>query len=149
MQETINITDKTQVSNFIKKIADEIKIPAVLALHGDLGSGKTTFTNLLAKKIGVKEIVTSPTFLIHKSYKIKSETLEHFDLYRLKKYEELVEIGFEENLSKKNIIIIEWPDKIKNIVKRIKKISPKRQIIKIYFYHTSDINERKIKVLMV
>ncbi len=99
-----------------------------IVLTGDLGGGKTTFVQGLAKGIGVEETVTSPTFLIFKKYTAKQEkTLYHFDAYRIKG-EDLSVLRFDELLhNKKNIIIVEWGE-------RIKKFWPKEAIeIKFYF----------------
>ena len=110
----------------------------VLALDGELGSGKTFFTQALAQALGIKEPVTSPTFNILKVYEVLEERdkslvskrksqhgkaqqairrLYHIDCYRLRKPEELLELGFEEWLSdREGIIVIEWADKVKAIL---------------------------------
>ena len=88
----------------------------VIALHGDLGSGKTTLTQEIAKLLEVKESVISPTFVIMKSYKIKDETwknLVHIDAYRLEKSTELHNLGWQELMAdKNNLIIMEWPEQV-------------------------------------
>ncbi len=100
----------------------------VLALHGDLGSGKTTFTQGLAKFLKIKNRITSPTFVIQKKFQIprnKKQTnlksqiqnLYHIDAYRLSKPEEILELGWQEIIDNpKNIIVIEWPEKIKKFL---------------------------------
>ena len=114
-----------------------ILIPGdVLALIGDLGSGKTTFVQGIAQALSINIPVNSPSFLIMKEYKGKYNML-HVDVYRLKVPElELESIGFEEYLNSDFIIVIEWADKIK-------KILPK-EYMEINFEHI-DLNERKIK----
>lgn len=86
----------------------------VIALQGDLGSGKTTFTKYLAKKLGVNDVVTSPTFVIQKRFDIKYENynnLYHIDAYRLKDESELKALNWDEIISTRgNIIVIEWPE---------------------------------------
>lgn len=92
----------------------------VVFLSGDLGSGKTTATKAMAKVLGIEEDITSPTFVILKRYEIDSRVLDgkfsnliHIDAYRLKSYEELVKIKFEEYLAdEKNLILIEWPEMV-------------------------------------
>ena len=88
----------------------------VLALQGDLGSGKTAFVKGLAKELGVEELVTSPTFVLEKIYKINHPVfthLVHMDAYRLEGEHELSALGFEELLSNsRNLIAIEWPEKV-------------------------------------
>lgn len=85
----------------------------VLALQGNLGSGKTTFTQGLAKTLGIRGRITSPTFVILKRFK----NFYHIDAYRLNKPEEILELGWQEIISNpKNIIVIEWPEKIKKFL---------------------------------
>ena len=88
----------------------------VLALSGELGSGKTSFTQGLAKGLGIKEKVKSPSFLLLKKYEIPKtkRSLVHLDCYRLEKFKDLEAIGFEEFLADpRNIVAVEWADKIK------------------------------------
>ena len=112
----------------------------VLALSGDLGSGKTIFTKGLARGLQIKKTITSPTFNIFKPYPLaKGKTLYHFDLYRISKPRELLELGLPEILkNKKNISVIEWPE-------RAKKLFPKKTVW-INFSHTKHQNERIIKL---
>lgn len=92
----------------------------VLALSGDLGAGKTAFTKELASVLGVVDVVTSPTFVIEKIYKLSGgqfEHLIHIDAYRLEKSEELAHLGFQDILSNpRNIIVIEWPEKVADLI---------------------------------
>ena len=89
----------------------------VLGLQGDLGSGKTTFAQDVAKYLGVTEEVTSPTFIIQKSYQLpegkKFSRLVHIDAYRLDASEQLERLGFAELLKEEDtLIIVEWPEKV-------------------------------------
>lgn len=90
----------------------------IVGLVGDLGTGKTTFTQLLAKELGVSELVTSPTFLIMRSYKTthpRFETLVHMDAYRIENVSELPPLGFSELLTDPTkLIVVEWADRIRN-----------------------------------
>lgn len=92
----------------------------VLALRGDLGGGKTTFVQGFAKGLGIKERVLSPTFVIMKKYQIptaKNGNLFHIDCYRINSEKDLSSIGFYEILKNpRNIIVIEWAEKIKRIL---------------------------------
>ena len=110
----------------------------ILVLTGNLGAGKTTFVQGFAQGLGVKQRIVSPTFLIFRSYKLSSEIykkLYHVDAYRIKKNRELLDLGFKEILSEsRNIVLIEWGDKIKKI------LPPKTIWIK--FEHGKDENER-------
>lgn len=118
-----------------------LKQALIIALEGNLGSGKTTFIQGLAKGLGVKENVLSPTFLILKQFSItlkKYKNFYHIDAYRLKNPEELLELGFEDLVKNpENLIVIEWADKVK-------KILPKN-ILKIKFTNLGK-NKRKIKI---
>ena len=111
----------------------------VVALEGDLGSGKTTFIQGLAQGLKVKENILSPTFVIQKDFLLKLKNfknLYHIDAYRLKNPEELLELGFKDLIgNSENLIVIEWADKIK-------KILPKN-ILKIEFTNLEK-NKRKI-----
>lgn len=88
----------------------------VVGLSGHLGAGKTAFVKAVASKLGVKEEITSPTFVIMKIYEIKNpnwQRLIHIDAYRLEKREELEVLQWEKLIADKhNLIIIEWPEKV-------------------------------------
>jgi tRNA threonylcarbamoyladenosine biosynthesis protein TsaE len=90
---------------------------AVIALSGDLGSGKTTFTKAFAAALGIpSEEITSPTFVIMKSYDISTNGFKkfiHIDAYRLEKAEEIEKLGWQKLISHpSNLILIEWPENI-------------------------------------
>ncbi|OGZ78998.1 MAG: tRNA (adenosine(37)-N6)-threonylcarbamoyltransferase complex ATPase subunit type 1 TsaE [Candidatus Staskawiczbacteria bacterium RIFOXYB1_FULL_37_44] len=99
------------------------KTAVVIALHGNLGGGKTTFLQGFAKGLGIKEKILSPTFIIYRKFCIPkngrssiltNKRLFHFDCYRINKSEEILELGFKEIISNpENIVAIEWPEKIK------------------------------------
>ncbi len=105
--------------SFAKKILRS-KLPQkafVLALVGDLGGGKTTFVQGFAKGLGIREKILSPTFILMKKFSIPSRTFIHIDCYRIKKPKELLDLEFGKIVSDpKNIIAIEWADKIKKII---------------------------------
>lgn len=89
---------------------------AVIGLQGHLGAGKTAFTKIIANELGIKEIVTSPTFVIMKIYEPNNgpwKRLIHIDAYRLERMEELQAIEYEKIVSdNQNLILIEWPDNV-------------------------------------
>ena len=89
-----------------QQFAKEIKIGNVILLNGDLGSGKTFFIKYICKELGI-ENVSSPSFAIVNEYHNK-ENIVHFDFYRIKKVDELYDIGFHEYLSGENIVFMEW-----------------------------------------
>jgi tRNA threonylcarbamoyladenosine biosynthesis protein TsaE len=92
----------------------------VFGLKGDLGAGKTTFLQGFAKGLGIKEKVISPTFVIMNRFDIKKgkfKNFYHLDCYRIERAKEMENLGFEEIISDpKNIVCIEWPEKIKKIL---------------------------------
>ena len=93
-------------------IADTIPQGIIIALTGELGSGKTTLSQSIIKKIMKIQDVSSPTFNIVNEYRDKNQTVYHFDFYRLEDENELFGIGFDDYLSdKKSIMLIEWADK--------------------------------------
>jgi tRNA threonylcarbamoyladenosine biosynthesis protein TsaE len=114
-----------------KKILKEKlgKVAKVIALEGDLGGGKTTFLKGFAKGLGIKEKILSPTFILIRKFQIPSTKFQnfyHIDCYRIEKIKEILNLGFREIIKDpKNIVAIEWADKIK-------KILPKK-VIKIKF----------------
>lgn len=113
----------------------------VVALEGELGAGKTTFTKAFAKALGVKEKLTSPTFVILKRftiYDLRFKNLIHVDAYRLNSGEELKSLGIEEMLADPgNIILIEWAERVADILPA--------EHLTIHIDHISE-NERKITI---
>lgn len=106
---------------FLQKVTHGVYTGAlVVGLYGDLGSGKTTFTQALARHLGVKNNITSPTFVIEKIYKTENspfENLIHIDAYRLENSKELSVLSWQEQVSNsKNLILIEWPERVADIL---------------------------------
>jgi len=122
--------------------------PQIILLFGDLGSGKTAFTQGFAGFLGVKRVL-SPTFSIIKSYSIKYKEytrLSHVDLYRIKTLKELKNIvSFEEINKAGSITLIEWPNLVyKSLARQKKSLKNKFLITKIRFSHGEQANERII-----
>lgn len=168
MNRKIISNSKEQTQKFAAEMAKEILARAigneavVLALSGDLGAGKTTFTQGFIKSLGVKNHITSPTFVIFRKYEFNSVSSDaplwrgsesrperrerqgkrnvyHFDLYRIEKTEEILDLGFKEIISNpENIVLVEWPEKIKNVL-------PKNTIW-IEFGHGKNLDQRLIKI---
>ncbi len=97
-----------ETQQFARKIAEKISPPAVICLIGDLGAGKTAFTRGFARFFGIESGVSSPTFTIMHRY-VGTCTVNHYDLYRINDYDELLDIGFDEQLNE-DINILEWSD---------------------------------------
>ena len=114
----------------------------VIALQGELGAGKTTFAQGFAQALGIKENVLSPTFVLMKIYSLKKSIfrrLVHIDCYRIASPKDLAPLGIKEILKDpRNIVLIEWPE-------RIKKIIP-RDAIWLKFVHGAKQNERRIVI---
>jgi len=105
----VKINNLTDLEKFAKSLLPYLQPNTYLILQGELGTGKTTLTQLIAKNLGIKEKVTSPTFNILQRYKIKNNYyLNHFDFFRLNDTDNL-EI-FKE-LTTGNLNVIEWPEK--------------------------------------
>lgn len=104
-----------ETKQLAKDFATKLSVGDVVLLNGDLGAGKTTFTQFVFAYLGVKEVVNSPTFAILKSYEGKFH-LHHFDTYRIS-LEEAIEAGFDEILDDRNsVIFIEWSENIKSLL---------------------------------
>lgn len=108
------------VNAVLAKLKEYPDSAAILALHGDLGAGKTTFIQKLAKTLGVTETVTSPTFVIMKSYELLDQAWEeliHIDAYRIEEVDEMRPLGFDTIIYEKgNIVCIEWAEKIAELL---------------------------------
>ena len=131
--------NKTFVQDELPEIVKEIlggissrETAVVLALSGDLGAGKTTFSQSVARALGVRENVISPTFVIMKSYEFTGgknlsgfSRLVHIDAYRLDSDTELLKLGWNELIADpQNLILVEWPEKVAEIIpKNAHKIS--------------------------
>ncbi|MCX6753157.1 MAG: tRNA (adenosine(37)-N6)-threonylcarbamoyltransferase complex ATPase subunit type 1 TsaE [Candidatus Nomurabacteria bacterium] len=112
-----NIEDTEKIAkDFLNKILAFPKQATLVALYGNLGAGKTTFTQSLGKHLGIKRKVNSPTFVIMKKYLIKNnkhKNLIHIDAYRLKNEKDLENLGWAEIISNPdNLIFIEWPENV-------------------------------------
>ncbi len=112
-------TEKFAVE-FTAKLEPKKDEATLVALSGKLGSGKTTFVQCVARALGVKENITSPTFVLIKSYKLYAtsyKNLFHIDAYRLKSGEELAKLGFEEIIANpQNLIFLEWPENVSEVL---------------------------------
>mgnify|MGYP000356765787 FL=1 len=110
------ISHNLQETNFIGKIIGKnTEKGTVICLDGDLGAGKTTLTQSIAKGIEIDEYITSPTFNIIKEYDGRLK-LFHMDVYRINDIIEMIDLGYEEYIYSDGVCIIEWSDKIKEIL---------------------------------
>ena len=98
---------------FIKQIGDR----HVFAFYGKMGAGKTTFVKAICEELGVEDVITSPTFAIINEYTTgEGDSLFHFDFYRIKKLEEVYDMGYEDYFYSGSLCFIEWPELIEDIL---------------------------------
>lgn len=122
-----------EIDELAKKIANFVGANTVIALIGDLGTGKTTFAKTFSKEFGVKENLKSPTFNYVLEYLSGRLPLYHFDVYRLCEPEEIYEIGYEDYINNGGVSIIEWANIIEDEL-------PK-EYIKITFEYSDSASE--------
>ena len=109
-----NESELTSAAKSLINFAGEVK---VWIFKGEMGAGKTTFIRYICQELEVVENVSSPTFTIINEYSCKNgELVYHFDFYRIEKEQEAVDIGCEEYFYSGNICLVEWPEKILNLV---------------------------------
>ena len=133
----ILIKDELETKEFGKKLADSLKPGDVIALVGDLGTGKTTLTKYIAEGLGIKEMITSPTFTIVQEYHDGRLPMYHFDVYRIGDVEEMYELGYEEYFFGDGVSIVEWADVIEEIIPEDAKI--------IFIDYTPNEGERRYR----
>ncbi len=106
-------TSAAQTQALAAELAAALPDDAILALHGDLGVGKTTFTQGLARAFGIETPVTSPTFNLYTTYLGKNgRTVVHLDAYRIENERQFDDLMIEDFLSKPYCLVVEWPEKI-------------------------------------
>ncbi len=129
-----------QTQKIAQELASNLQGGEILCFSGELGAGKTTFIQGLAKGLEIKENLTSPTFVIFKKYQAKNNLeFYHFDLYRIQDPQEILDLGFTEIINnKKNITAIEWSEKIKDQI-------PLKNVIYIKLEYL-DKDQRKITI---
>ena len=127
-----------QIDELAKKLANYVEENTVIALIGELGTGKTTFTKTFAKEFGVKENLKSPTFNYVLEYLSGRMPLYHFDVYRLCNSEEIYEIGYEDYINNGGVALIEWANIISEDL-------PK-EYIRIEFKYIEKEDERLVDI---
>lgn len=110
----ITLNSLEELENFCKELSASLKPGNVICLTGDLGAGKTAFVQAVAKAFNITDQVQSPTFNIQLQYENDEVVLNHFDLYRLERPEDLDDIGFYEALESEAISFVEWAEKFKD-----------------------------------
>lgn len=111
-----NSNSPKETENISKAFSKELKAGDVICLNGDLGTGKTAFVGGLVKALGYAEPISSPTFTIVNCYEGAAFPIYHFDVYRIEDSDEMYEIGYEEYINGDGITLIEWSEKISDIL---------------------------------
>ncbi|WP_214227276.1 tRNA (adenosine(37)-N6)-threonylcarbamoyltransferase complex ATPase subunit type 1 TsaE [Pedobacter sp. B4-66] len=112
----INVNSLSDLDQAAISLLDFAGAEKIFVFEGDMGAGKTTFIKVLAKALGIKELVSSPTFSIVNEYEGEGNTFYHFDFYRIKNLQEAYDIGYEEYFYSGNICFIEWPEKVEELL---------------------------------
>ena len=114
----IKIQSLDQIHEAARQFIAEMGDNTVFALYGKMGAGKTTFIKAVCEELGVSDVITSPTFAIVNEYRsdIAGELIYHFDFYRIKKLEEVYDMGYEDYLYSGALCFIEWPEKIEDLL---------------------------------
>lgn len=107
-----NLEDTDKIG---KAIGENLQEGSVICLEGDLGAGKTTLTQFIAKGLMIEDYVTSPTFTIIKEYSGRLN-LYHMDAYRLDSEDDMIDLGYDEYINSDGVCIIEWASKIKGLI---------------------------------
>ncbi len=106
-----NVKTLSQLKAVAEQLSKQIKPGELVYLKGDLGAGKTTFTQFYLQYCGVKQHVKSPTYTLYETYQVAEQKYIHMDLYRLTDPEELYFLGIEDIINGQYIILVEWPGK--------------------------------------
>ena len=118
----IKIQDLEHIREAAREFVENIDDRTVFAFYGHMGAGKTTFIKAICEELGVEDVITSPTFAIVNEYTPHSPLLAphasiyHFDFYRIKKLEEVYDMGFEDYFYSGSLCLIEWPELIEEVL---------------------------------
>ena len=118
----ISISNLDHIREAARQFIENIGNHRVFAFYGKMGAGKTTFIKAICEELGVEDVITSPTFAIVNEYTSNSPLLTphssifHFDFYRIKKLEEVYDMGFEDYFYSGSLCFIEWPELIEEVL---------------------------------
>ncbi len=121
----IRIGNIEQIRTAARQFIQEMGDARVIAFYGKMGAGKTTFIKALCEELGVEDVITSPTFAIVNEYSVSSSStlaepgataIYHFDFYRIKRLEEVYDMGYEDYFYSGGLCLIEWPELIEELL---------------------------------
>ena len=113
----ILIQDINAIAEAAKEFVAAMGNRKVFAFYGKMGAGKTTFIKAVCEELGVEDVINSPTFAIVNEYVDgEGEPIYHFDFYRIKKEQEVLDIGYEDYVFSGNVCFMEWPELIENLL---------------------------------
>lgn len=114
----IKIDSLETIHDAAKEFVEQLGDHTVFAFYGKMGAGKTTFIKAICEELGVEDVITSPTFAIVNEYRsaINDELIYHFDFYRIKKLEEVYDMGYEDYFYSGALCFLEWPELIEEIL---------------------------------
>ena len=112
----MKISDLDHIRETAREFIDNMGNRKVFAFYGKMGAGKTTFIKAVCEELGVEDVITSPTFAIINEYSGKDDTIYHFDFYRIKKLEEVYDMGYEDYFYSGALCFIEWPELIEEVL---------------------------------
>ena len=114
----IKINNLEGIDNAAREFVAGMGKSRVFALYGKMGAGKTTFIKAVCEQLGVEDVITSPTFAIVNEYtsETSGDTIYHFDFYRIKKLDEVYDMGYEEYFYSGSLCFIEWPELIESLL---------------------------------
>lgn len=138
MQKLFHVKSVEESWEVAAEVAGVLAPGMVVALHGDLGAGKTTFMQGVAAALGISRPVTSPTFTLSNEYETPAFKLVHMDLYRLGGADDLQAIGYHEHLEKGAVVAVEWPERAAEL------IPP--DALRIFFALGEGAEERTIRI---
>ena len=112
----IEIKNQDTIREAARQFVEQMGDSHVFAFYGKMGAGKTTFIKAICEELGVEDVITSPTFAIINEYESPETTIYHFDFYRIKKLEEVYDMGYEDYFYSGGQCFIEWPELIEELL---------------------------------